>query len=64
MSVDVSTRNTYMQNNTLVTDKFILWGIVELDLEKHRISYRNKIYTLAESAQHIEGVTTVMVNGS
>lgn len=64
ISVDVMTRTAFMQNNTIVTDKFLFDGIVTLSLGKERILYQGKVYELVESAQHIEGKTVVMTNGS
>jgi hypothetical protein len=60
ISVDVMTRTAFMQNNTIVTDKFLFDGIVTLSLGEQRILYQDVIYELAESAQHVEGKTIVM----
>ena len=60
VSVGVSTRQAYMQNNTVVSDKFIFNGELDLRLGNHRIEYDGNTYELAESAMHQEGMTTVI----
>jgi hypothetical protein len=60
VSVDVATKTAYMQNNTIVTYKFVFDGTVALLLGQQRIIYQGKVYELVESAQHIEGKTVVM----
>ena len=61
VSVDVATRAAYQQLHTVVTDKFIFGGILDLKLGQYRIIHDGKTYALAESAQYIEGNTTVLV---
>lgn len=58
--VDVQTKAAYMQKNTVVTDKFIFNGELDLRIGYHRIVYRGKTYELAESAIHLENSTTVL----
>jgi hypothetical protein len=58
--VDVQTKAAYMQNNTVVTDKFIFSGELDLFIGKHRIVYHGKTYELAESALHLENSTSVL----
>ncbi len=59
--VDVATRMAYMQNNTVVTDKFLFNAGIELKLGKHRIEFGGKVYELAESSMNHEGQVTVLV---
>jgi hypothetical protein len=59
--VDVQTKTAYMQKNTVVTDKFIFSGELNLMIGTHQIVYREKTYELVESAQHLENSTTVLV---
>jgi len=44
VSVGVATRIAYMQNNTVVTDKFLFDGLVSLSIGQQRIIYRGEIY--------------------
>jgi hypothetical protein len=60
VSIDVVTKTAYMQNNTVVTDKFIFDGELDLQLGKHQIQYDDETYDLAESSQFIEEITTVL----
>lgn len=60
ISVDVQTKNAYMQNNTVVTDRFMFRGILDLRIGYHQIVYKDKTYELVESSQHIEGNTVVL----
>lgn len=62
MSVDVATKAAYQKLNTVITDKFIFRSILDLRLGQHRIIHKGKTYELVESAQHIEGNTTVAVS--
>jgi len=59
-SVDVVTRQAYMSNNTIVTDRFLLNGEIDLRIATHRLIYAGYIYQLVESARHVEGQTTVL----
>jgi len=64
ISVDVQTRAAYQQLNTVVTDRFLFSGKVELNLGEHRIIYAGTTYELIETAQHLDNETTVMVKQS
>lgn len=60
--VDVQTKTAYQQLNTVVTDKFLFDGTLELSLGQHRVYYGGKYYEMAESAMHHGGQTTVLVS--
>jgi hypothetical protein len=60
ISVDTQTRIAYMQKNTVITDRFMFHGELELRLGYHRIIYKGKTYELVESGQVIEGNTVVL----
>jgi len=60
VSVDVATRNAYMQQGTVVTDKFFFSGTLELQFGQHRIVHDSKTFELVESAQHLDNTTIVL----
>lgn len=58
--VDVATKTAYQQQNTVVTDKFVFEGKVDLKYNINRLTYEGDLYNLIESAQFLEGSTIVL----
>jgi len=60
ISLDVETRLIYMQKHTEVTDSFLFRGWVDLELAKHRIIWKDRIYELVETGQFLDNETIVL----
>jgi hypothetical protein len=59
--LDVKTIAAYQDLSTVVTDKFIFRGDVDIRIGKHRIIDGAKTYEPASSAQKLEDSTVVVV---
>ena len=59
--VDVRTAAQYQQLNTQVSDKCIFRGAVQIELGKHRLLHRGKVFIPQASAKQYDGVTEIVV---
>ena len=59
--LDVRAVAQYQQLGTVVTDRYLFRGTVDINLGKHRILHGPKTYEPQASAKHYDGVTEVIV---
>lgn len=59
--LDVRAIDQYQQLNTVVTDKYIFRGTVEINIGQHRLVHGARTFEPQSSAKHFDGVTEVVV---
>lgn len=61
ISLDSKTRQEFMKNETVITDKFLFQGSLPISIGANRIVYKGTTYEPQTTARHFEGLTEVHV---